>query len=329
MTKLILAVLVSFIFTLFIMKLVIKLTKKLAYSQTILQYVEEHKSKQGTPTMGGVAFFITTFSLIFFFLDFNRIWFICLMIAFSFALLGGMDDFIKIKFKRNLGLTSMQKIVGQLGISIIFALFIYFNVGTNLTIPFFNSTINVKWLIIPIVILTCLATTNAVNLTDGLDGLAGSVSSIICIITIAIFMLILNSNTMLGKIMITAGELKSLIVLIAIFLGSLLGFLVYNTNKASIFMGDVGSLGIGGFFSAIFCITGLELSLVILGIMFVISALSVILQVFWFKRTKKRIFKMAPLHHHFQQSGHSEAKIVYAYSSITLILGLILILSYL
>ena len=329
MTKLILALVASFIFTILIMKIVIKLTKKLAYSQTILQYVEEHKSKQGTPTMGGVAFFIAIFSLIFFFLDFNRIWFMCLMVAFSYALVGGMDDFIKIKFKRNLGLTSIQKIVGQLGIAIIFSFFIYYNVGTYLTIPFFNSTINARWLIIPIVILTCLATTNAVNLTDGLDGLAGSVSSIICAITIAIFMLILNSDILLSKIMISAGELKNLTILLSLFLGSLLGFLVYNTNKASIFMGDVGSLGIGGLFSAIFCVTGLELSLLILGIMFVISALSVILQVFWYKRTKKRIFKMAPLHHHFQQSGHSEAKIVYCYSTITLILGLLLIISYL
>lgn len=329
MTKLILALVFSFIFTVLIMKLVIKLTKKLAYSQTILQYVEEHKSKQGTPTMGGVAFFIATFSLIFFFLDYNRNWFICLMVALSFALLGGMDDFIKIKYKRNLGLTSMQKIIGQLGISIIFAFFIYYNIGTTLTIPFFNTSINARWVIIPIVILTCLATTNAVNLTDGLDGLAGSVSSIILAITIAIFMLILNSNQLLAKVMLTAGDLKSLTILLAVFLGSILGFLVYNTNKASIFMGDVGSLGIGGMLSAVFCITGLELSLLVLGIMFVVSALSVILQVFWFKRTKKRIFKMAPLHHHFQQSGFSEAKIVYAYSSITLILGLLLILSYL
>lgn len=328
MIKILLAVITSFILTILVMKLIIKLNKKLAYSQTILQYVEEHKSKQGTPTMGGVAFFIATFSLVFFFLNYNRIWFLCLMIAFSYALLGYMDDFIKIKFKRNLGLTSIQKLVGQFGIAIIFALFIYYNVGTNLNIPFFNTTINASWLIIPIVILTCLATTNAVNLTDGLDGLAGSVSAVVFAITIAIFMLI-NINSKSINIMISAKEMKSLTVLLALFLGSILGFLVYNTNKASIFMGDVGSLGIGGMLSAVFCITGLQLSLVILGAMFVISAISVILQVFWFKRTKKRIFKMAPIHHHFQQLGFSEAKIVYAYSSITLILGLALVLSYL
>lgn len=314
MEKIILGTILGFVLALFITPLVIKMSKKLACSQTILKYVEEHKSKQGTPTLGGLVFFTVTFALIFFFLDYNTDWFLCLLVATSFGLLGGMDDFIKIKFKQNLGLRPYQKVIGQVGISLIFALYIFYNVSTNIFIPFFNNSIEVGWLIVPIIMLVFLATTNATNLTDGLDGLCGSVSSIIFIIIIWIFNLTNVSN--------------NLSVLLAIFLGSILGFLCYNTNKASIFMGDLGSLGIGGMLSAVLCITGLELSLIVLGACFVASALSVIIQVFVFKKYKRRVFKMSPLHHHFQQSGFSEAKITFCYSMVTLMLGLTLVLSY-
>lgn len=315
MVKIILGFILSVILTICVTPIVTHIVKKMACSQTILKYVEEHKSKQGTPTLGGLVFFVVTFLLIFFFLDYNTNWFLCLLVATSFALLGGMDDFIKVKFKRNLGLRPYQKIIGQVGISLIFAFYIFYNVSTSLYIPFFNNSINVGWFIIPIIVLVFLATTNAVNLTDGLDGLAGSVSVVVMFVTIAMFMITKTST--------------DLCVLLAIFSGSILGFLVFNTNKASIFMGDLGSLGIGGMISAVFCITGLELSLIILGICFVASALSVIIQVFAFQKFKKRVFKMSPFHHHFQQSGYSEAKITYCYSLVTLLVGLLLILSYL
>ena len=315
MEKIILGFVLSIVLSVCIMPLILRVIKKLACSQTILKYVEEHKSKQGTPTLGGLVFFVVTFLLVFFFLDYSTDWFLCLLVGASFALLGGMDDFIKVKLKRNLGLRPYQKIIGQVGISLIFAFYIFYNVGSNLYIPFFNNSINLGWFIIPTIVLVFLATTNAVNLTDGLDGLAGSVSVVILIITIFIFNLIGIGN--------------DLSVLLAIFAGSIVGFLVFNTNKASIFMGDLGSLGIGGLISAVFCITGLELSLLILGACFVASALSVIIQVFVFKKFKKRVFKMSPLHHHFQQSGFSESKITYCYSLVTFILGLLLIMSYL
>ena len=324
MTKLLVGLIISFILSVSLMPIIIKLSKKLACSQTILKYVEEHKSKQGTPTMGGVLFFVVTLILVFFFLDYSTDWFICLMVGLGFALLGGMDDFIKVKLKRNLGLRPYQKIVGQLGISLIFAFYVYYNIGTSINIPFFNSSVNLGVLIIPIIVLTCVASSNAVNLTDGLDGLAGSVSAVVSGITIAILLILSRQFTDITLV----SRYQSLAILLAIFMGSIMGFLVFNTNKASIFMGDVGSLGIGGLFSAVFCITGLELSLVVLGICFVFSTLSVIIQVLVYKKTKKRVFKMAPLHHHFQQSGFSEAKISYAYSSLTLIIGLVLILSY-
>lgn len=315
MTKIILGFIFSVILAICVTPFVIRIVKRMACSQTILKYVEEHKSKQGTPTMGGIVFFLVTFLLVFIFLDYNTNWFLCLLVATSFALLGGMDDFIKVKLKRNLGLRPYQKIIGQVGISLIFALYIFFNVSTNISVPFFNNTLDIGWFVIPIVMLVFLATTNAVNLTDGLDGLAGSVSVVVMFVTIAIFT-ITNISTDLS-------------ILLAIFAGSILGFLVFNTNKASIFMGDLGSLGIGGMISAVFCITGLELSLLILGVCFVGSALSVIIQVFMFQKFKKRVFKMSPLHHHFQQSGYSEAKITYCYSLVTLLVGLLLVLSYL
>lgn len=313
MEKIILGFVLSIVLSVCIMPVIIRVVKKLACSQTILKYVEEHKSKQGTPTLGGLVFFVVTFLVVFFFLDYNTDWFLCLLVGLSFALLGGMDDFIKVKFKRNLGLRPYQKIVGQVGISLIFAFYVFYNVGTSLYIPFFNNSINLGWFIVPTIVLVFLATTNAVNLTDGLDGLAGSVSVVILLITIFIFK--------------TMGVSNDLSVLLAVFAGSIVGFLVFNTNKASIFMGDLGSLGIGGLISAVFCLTGLELSLLILGVCFVASALSVIIQVFVFKKFKKRVFKMSPLHHHFQQSGYSEAKITFCYCVVTLVVGLLLVLS--
>lgn len=323
MEKIIWGCLLSLILTAILMPVFIKMIKKLACGQTILKYVEEHKSKQGTATMGGVLFFVTTLSLVFVFLEYSTDWFMCLMVGLGFALVGGMDDFIKVRLKRNLGLRPYQKIVGQVGIALIFALYIYYQIGTNIAIPFFNKQINIGFWIVPLVVLTCLATTNAVNLTDGLDGLCGNVSAVVCAVFVAI-MLILKNSVLDANL---STRYLSLAVLMSIFLGSVLGFLLFNTNKASIFMGDVGSLGIGGMLSAVFCLTGLQLSLLVVGVCYVMSAVSVIVQVVVYKKTKKRVFKMAPIHHHFQQCGFSEAKISYAYTITTFIMGLLLIAS--
>ena len=241
MTKLLVGLIISFILSVSLMPIIIKLSKKLACSQTILKYVEEHKSKQGTPTMGGVLFFVVTLILVFFFLDYSTDWFICLMVGLGFALLGGMDDFIKVKLKRNLGLRPYQKIVGQLGISLIFAFYVYYNIGTSINIPFFNWSVNLGVLIIPIIVLTCVASSNAVNLTDGLDGLAAGVSEVFFAILVVILTLFVDKFYNLGideKLLTTYSNMA---LLSSIFLGSIVGFLIFNTNKASIFMGDVGS----------------------------------------------------------------------------------------
>jgi phospho-N-acetylmuramoyl-pentapeptide-transferase len=250
-------------------------------------------------------------------------------VGLGFALIGFMDDFIKVKLKQNLGLRPYQKIIGQVGIAVILALYIYFWSPNKSVIylPFTFKAIDLGFWIIPLVIVVCLATTNSVNLTDGLDGLAGGVSVIYSAIFISLISIFATLAFNAGELDSFVGLYRDMAVLLAIFMGSIMAFLVFNTNKASIFMGDVGSLGIGGLFASTACIMGFELMLAIVGIMFAISALSVILQVVYFKATKgKRIFKMAPIHHHFQMCGHSEAKIGYIYQIITLMVGLVTIL---
>lgn len=329
MKQIIVGFILSFVLALILMPLIIKLIRKFSCSQTILKYVEEHKSKQGTPTMGGIVFFISTLIVSVILLDYSTEVAMILGVGLGFAIIGLMDDFIKVKFKQNLGLRPYQKIIGQVGISLILALYIYFfspNKGI-IYLPFTYKAIDLGFWIIPLVIVVCLATTNSVNLTDGLDGLAGGVSVVYSAIFIAI-------SLIFARLAFNSGELDSFVnlynnssLILAIFMGSIMAFLVFNTNKASIFMGDVGSLGIGGLFASSACILGFELILPIVGIMFVVSALSVILQVAYFKKTKgKRIFKMAPIHHHFQMSGYSEAKIGYIYQTITLMVGLVTIL---
>ena len=329
MTKIIVGFILSFAITLVLMPFTIKLIRKLSCSQTILKYVEEHKSKQGTPTMGGIVFFISTLIVAVFMVDYNTPLAMALGVGLGFALIGLMDDFIKVKFKQNLGLRPYQKIIGQVGISVILALYIYFWSPNKSVIylPFTFKAVDMGFWVIPLVILVCLGTTNSVNLTDGLDGLAGGVSVVYCGVFVAIISIFTSIAFNIGENDTFLSLYKDNAILLAIFMGSIIAFLVFNTNKASIFMGDVGSLGIGGLFASNACVMGFEFMLAIVGIMFVVSAISVILQVVYFKATKgKRIFKMAPIHHHFQMCGHSEAKIGYIYQIITLIIGLITIL---
>lgn len=329
MIKLFLAFLCSFLLSLILMPIIIKIFSRNKATQTILGYVEEHKTKNGTLTMGGVVFIISTLLLGFVFLKYSTPWFMCMLVSAFFGVLGFMDDFIKIKFKQNLGLRAYQKIIGQFGIAVIFAVYVFLSSqGGQVYIPFINKTIDLGFWIIPIIIFILLATTNSVNLTDGLDGLAGKVSQIY----LFFFVVIIG---ILSKKLFNAGEtgeiltnIKSIQILSTIFIGSITAFLLFNTNKAKIFMGDVGSLCLGGFIGSSACLLGVEFIIPILGFCFVFSAISVILQVLYFKKTKKRIFKMAPFHHHLQMSGMSEPKVVELYATITTILGVVILLFY-
>lgn len=330
MTKIILIFLSSFVFSVCLMPIIIKIFKKNQAKQTILGYVEEHKSKNGTLTMGGVVFMITTLIMSLIFIKFDLDWFVCLVVALFFGVLGFMDDHLKIKYKQNLGLRAYQKIIGQVGISIIFAFFVYFSqTGGNIFLLFGSKTFDIKWVVIPFVVLVMVATTNSVNLTDGLDGLAGSVSFVYLLMFIAICSILGNKLYLNGETGKILTNFQNVNMLSASFMGAILGFLMFNTNKASIFMGDVGSLCLGGYIGASACLLGLEFLVLVLGVCFVFSAVSVILQVIFFKLTKKRIFKMAPFHHHLQMSGLTEPKIVAIYSAVTFCVGLICIIFYL
>lgn len=327
MTKILISFLLSFTLSLVLMPIIISLFKKRKASQTILNYVENHKEKNGTLTMGGVVFIITTLSLAFLVLDFNTDWLMVLLSSVFFGLLGFMDDYLKIKYRQNLGLRAYQKIIGQLGISIILALYIYFfGQGGNICIPFLDISIDIGFLVIPLVIFVMVAITNSVNLTDGLDGLAGNVSFYYLVFFTITNAVIANNLYLSGDTSEYLTLLQNMNELSMLFAGSILAFLLFNTNKASIFMGDVGSLCLGGYIGASACVLGLEFLLPILGFCFMFSAVSVIIQVVAFKWKKRRIFKMSPFHHHLQMSGLSEPKIVVIYSTATIIIGVICVI---
>lgn len=330
MIRLLIAFLLSFALSVILMPLVIKFFKKKSANQTILGYVENHKEKNGTTTMGGVIFIINTLLLAFVFLQYDTTWFMTLMISVFFGVLGLMDDYLKVKYRQNLGLRPYQKIIGQLGISIIFALFVYFSYqGGNIFIPFTENSFDIKFWVIPLVVVVLIASSNSVNLTDGLDGLAGKVSLIYLVMFTIITSLVSNHLYQSGETGQILSNIQNINILSMLFAGAILGFLMFNTSKASIFMGDVGSLCLGGYIGAAACVLGMELILPILGFCFVFSAISVILQVAVFKLKKRRVFKMAPFHHHLQMSGLSEPKIVAIYSAITLCIGIICIIFYL
>ena len=291
-------------FSSIIAPIVLWFCKKLKASQSILHYVDKHASKEGTPTMGGLIFILTMFFSSCFLFEFSSFfaWF-CIVVAFCYGLLGFLDDFIKVHLHHNEGLKPYQKIVGQVGIAVIVAVFIYLSGMT--TLKFFSFEFDIGWGVIPLVILVLVATANSVNLTDGLDGLAGGVS----FVYILIFGIILSVTS--------SYEFQNIAMVCFGLCGGLVGFLLFNCFPAKIFMGDTGSLALGGFIGVTAVLTGLELLLPIMGIMFVLSALSDIIQVLHFKRTGRRVFLMAPLHHHFEQKGVHENRIVAVYIVIT------------
>jgi len=331
MINLLLAFLLSFTLSLILMPILIKLLKRKQAGQTILGYVENHKEKNGTLTMGGVVFLISTLVLAFVMLKYNITWLICLLVSIFFGVLGFMDDYMKIKYKQNLGLRAYQKIIGQVGLALILALYVFFfsNIKGKIYLPFLEKNIDIGFLIIPLIMLVMIATSNSVNLTDGLDGLAGNVSIVYLIFFIIITSILGNKLYQNGETGEILTNISNLNTLSSIVVGSVMAFLLFNTSKANIFMGDVGSLFLGGYIGASACIIGLELLLPILAFCFLFSAVSVIIQVIVFKLKKKRVFKMAPFHHHLQMSGLSEPKIVFIYNVVSILIGVFCVIFYL
>lgn len=309
--------------------LFMKLLNRLRAKQTILHYVESHHSKNGTPTMGGIIFlFSTTIVSSCFIWDTFALGSIAIAVTFCYALVGLLDDYIKIKNKQNEGLKAYQKIIGQLGIAIIVTIYCYTSpmVGTQIYLPFSQKAFEIGWWYIPLCLLLFIGTTNAVNLTDGLDGLVGKTSAVsFGVLAVAVFLMLQqaidNGQTLEIK------QLESVEYFIAAFLGGLLGFLWLNSYPAKVFMGDTGSLAVGGALACIAAFIKNPLILIIVGIMYVVSSISVIIQVIYFKFTKKRIFLMAPFHHHLEKKGIKESKIVSYYTIITIIFGAIAIIS--
>ena len=314
----------AFLVALVIGPFIISFMARMKARQTILHYVEAHKSKDGTPTMGGIIFIvaIVLISCLFFSKD-NKLAVVTLAVMCSFGLLGFLDDYIKIKHHQNLGLRPYQKALGQLGISIIITIFAYNSnlIGSQVIIPFFDMELNFSIWYMPFTIFVLLAITNSVNLTDGLDGLAGWTSFIYLAIFSILLLNIYNQSMEIGESAKLINEQRNLLVVVFASLGAILGFLVFNSNPAKIFMGDVGSLSLGGLLASISIFSRFVLLMPLIGIVFVISVVSVILQVLHYKRTKKRIFLMAPYHHHLEKKGIKEQKIVAYYSILTLVVG--------
>lgn len=318
----------GFIFTLIISPFIISLIKREKVKQVILNYVEAHSAKSGTPTMGGIIFLISisVVSLICFEGE-SSLAKMSVFIFLAYGIVGFLDDFIKFKFKRNLGLRAYQKIIFQLAISLGVGFFVWKSdlLGGECVIPFTSYVVDLGAWIIPVVAIIYLATTNAVNLTDGLDGLATS-TTFAYMFMFTILSLVLTQNIFIGMDEIALLEVKNMARLSSVVCGALLSFLVFNCFPAKIFMGDTGSLALGSLVASVAVFSKLSFYIPILGIMFVLSAVSVIMQVSYYKLTKKRIFLMAPLHHHFEKKGVHEVRITVCYTLVTLFVGVITIL---
>lgn len=317
--------------------LMIPLLKKFKFGQSERSDgPQSHLTKAGTPTMGGLMFLVSIPAAVMLFKDGSSSLAVAAVLLTVFScLIGFLDDYLKVKLKNTVGLKAYQKVIAQFGVGLVLALYAYNSpfIGPVVYFPFFNVEWDMGIMYIPFVMFLFIATTNSVNLTDGLDGLASGVS-LVYSITMAILFgylatVALNPADM-GQASQTqyASELKSMSVVAAATAGSCIGFLKYNSYPARVFMGDTGSLALGGAITAMAIFSRAPFLLVIMGGCFVASSLSSILQVGSYKLRKKRIFKMAPLHHHFELLGHSETRIVSGYMITTVFLCLICLLAY-
>ena len=318
--------LVALCFSVVIGWFLIPILRKFKLGQSILNYVTEHNYKSGTPTMGGIIFILATIISFFIFASGSKyLSLVCIAVGVSYMAVGFLDDFIKIKSRENEGLKPYQKIVFQLVVALISGFFALKNQLTTLYLPFIAKSVDLGLFIMPITVFVLVAITNSVNLTDGLDGLAGSVS---VVYIVGILLIVIAESTLFKNNYYLVEEIPAIISVCAISIGAIIGFLCFNTNKASVFMGDTGSLALGGLLGTLTIFTGNTLFMPLIGIVFVISSLSVIIQVIYFKRTKKRIFLMAPFHHHLQHKGFTEGKISFLYSIFTAVIIAFLLIFY-
>ena len=317
MLQIIAPLIISFAVTVLLGPVIIPWLKKLHASQTEREYLKTHVAKNGTPTMGGIMILAGLFvGAVISAAKYPKVLPV-LVLAIGFGLIGFLDDFLKVALHRSDGLLAWQKMLLQIVVTTIFAVWLikFTDVDLQIMIPFATQKLVTipEWLAVVILYFAVLGTVNGTNFTDGLDGLASSVT-----IVVAVFFLLASK--------ILGGDIEPVCAAMA---GALCGFLVYNHYPAKVFMGDTGSLALGGFVAGAAYLLHMPLFILIAGFIYVIEVLSVILQVASFRIShgKKRLFKLAPIHHHFEKSGYSEKQIVTAFTLITVLCCIIGILA--
>lgn len=318
LAKAILAMMIGFILSVVFGFFFIPILKKNNIKQKVSAYLTKHKQKDGTPTMGGLIFIIPTILTVIILLILNKIeftenLFIVMFVFVAYAFLGFLDDFLIIKRGNNKGLSVLQKLFGQLFIAVIF-FYIFIHNGNEpvLDIHTLGIRINMSWFHGIFLLFVLVASSNAVNLTDGLDGLAGGLS---LIAFLAFGLISWNSTWISGS--------EEMAVFCFILVGSLLGFLFYNTHPAKVFMGDTGSLSLGATLATIAILTSHEITLVIVAGVFIVETLSTIIQIISIKKFHRRVFLMAPIHHHFEKLGWAETDIVKVFWVVGFILSIL------
>lgn len=313
--EIVIPVLISFAISAILGPIVIPFLKRLKVGQTERKELESHLKKNGTPTMGGLMILASIIiTSLFYVKDYPRIIPILFMTV-GFGVIGFLDDYLKVVLRRSDGLLPWQKMILQFIVTTVFAVYMVRYSGIELTmlIPFSGGKyLNIGWLAIPLLYFAVIGTVNGVNFTDGLDGLASSVT-----VLVATFFTVVAIGTKSGIEPITCAVV-----------GALLGFLLFNVYPASVFMGDTGSLALGGFVASAAYMLQMPIFIIIVGFIYLVEVLSVMIQVTYFKKTGgKRIFKMAPIHHHFELCGWSETRVVAVFSIITAILCLIALMA--
>jgi len=314
--SLVISFIISAVIVVLLMPLFIPFLHRIKFGQSIREEGPSwHQKKSGTPTMGGIVLIVAVIvaGLV---TCHSMKMMLMLGVCVGFGLIGFLDDYIKVVLKRNLGLTSLQKFLLQLALTV-FYIVTFKNLGyldSHVIIPFMANTIDLGVFYIPLAAFVVLAVVNSVNLTDGIDGLAGSVTSIVAIFFVVAGLIYKQTES-------------TLLALTAV--GACCAFLVFNRHPAKIFMGDTGSLFLGGMISVVAISLKMPIFLILVGIVYLIEALSVIIQVAVFKSTGKRVFKMSPIHHHFEMCGFNENKIVAGASIITLVACIIAVLAFL
>ena len=319
LAKAVLAMMIGFITSVIFGLILIPFLKKIKVRQKVSLYLEKtHGSKDGTPTMGGLIFIIPTIitTIILLFMnkiEFSENLFIILFVFIAYALLGFLDDYLIIRRHNNEGLTEIQKLFGQLVIALVF-FYIFMRSGGRpvLDIHTLGLEINMGWFYGIFLLFILVASSNAVNLTDGLDGLAGGLS---VMAFLAFGLIAWNSGWVAGN--------QDIAIFCFVLIGSLLGFLVYNTYPAKVFMGDTGSLALGATLASIAIITNHEITLIVVAGVFIIETLACIIQMIGLMCFRRKVFLMAPLHHHFEKMGYAESDIVKAFWTIGLILSML------